>query len=169
MSRSLPRVDFTVAPPGLRPPTVEDHGGGRRNYGCEYCGWWHPTSPFPFPNCWYCGAQPSYHHGRCCPRRPRGELDETPAEPVELNHGCAVPTSAGPESTACTRTISQTPVIVNPSPEWLETCRGFGAGHLPMKALPAPRSQQPLGFDDSDAGIHGLESQISNLLGSQQA
>ena len=41
------------------------------NRGCEYCGWWHPNSPFPFPNCNLCGARPSYHHGRCCPQRPR--------------------------------------------------------------------------------------------------
>ena len=24
------------------------------NYGCEYCGYWHPQSPFPFPNCNFC-------------------------------------------------------------------------------------------------------------------
>ena len=23
--------------------------------------------PFEFEYCWYCGAQPSHHHGRCCP------------------------------------------------------------------------------------------------------
>ena len=81
----------------------------------------------------------------------------------------SVPTSAGPEMTACTTTISQTSVIVNPSTEWLETCIGFGADHLPIKALPAPRSQQPLGSDDSDARIHELEAQMSNLIRSQQA
>ena len=41
------------------------------NRGCEYCGWWHPNSPFPFPNCNLCGARPSYHHGRRRPQRPR--------------------------------------------------------------------------------------------------
>ena len=41
------------------------------NRGCEYCGWWHANSPFPFPNCNLCGARPSYHHGRCRPQRPR--------------------------------------------------------------------------------------------------
>ena len=43
----------------------------RHNYGCEYCGYWHPQSQFPFPNCNFCGARPSYHHGRCCPSRRR--------------------------------------------------------------------------------------------------
>ena len=37
------------------------------NYGCEICRWWSRTSPFPFPHCTYCGEQPAYHHGRCCP------------------------------------------------------------------------------------------------------
>ena len=40
------------------------------NYGCEICGWWSRTSPFPFPHCTYCGEQPAYHHGRCCPQNP---------------------------------------------------------------------------------------------------
>ena len=35
---------------------------------CEFCGWWNPTTPFPFEHCKFCDATPSYHHGRCCPR-----------------------------------------------------------------------------------------------------
>ena len=34
---------------------------------CEFCGWWHPQTPFPFKHCNHCDATPSYHHGRCCP------------------------------------------------------------------------------------------------------
>ena len=55
----------------------------RRNYGCEYCGWWHPRSPFPFPRCNLCGAAPSYHHGRCCPRRPRPAAEERGKKIIE--------------------------------------------------------------------------------------
>ena len=40
-------------------PSAKGH-----NYGCEYCGWWNPRAPFPFPSCNICGASPSYHHGR---------------------------------------------------------------------------------------------------------
>ena len=40
--------------------------------GCEYCGWWHPNSPFPIPNCSTCGDTPSYHHGSCCPKSSPG-------------------------------------------------------------------------------------------------
>ena len=37
-------------------------------YACEFCG---VTSPgIPFASCWYCGDEPSWHHGRCCPRKP---------------------------------------------------------------------------------------------------
>ena len=41
------------------------------NHGCEYCGRWCAPEPFPFPSCRYCGARPSYHHGRCCPMKPQ--------------------------------------------------------------------------------------------------
>ena len=49
------------------------------NYGCEICRWWSNGSPFPFPNCIYCGERPTYHHGRCCPQNPynlSGPYDE---------------------------------------------------------------------------------------------
>ena len=39
------------------------------NQGCEYCR--EPCHPFPYPDCWYCKAAPSYHHGRCCPEKPK--------------------------------------------------------------------------------------------------
>ena len=43
------------------------------NFGCEICGQWYPPSPFPFPSCRFCGAVPAYHHGRCCPEKPKDE------------------------------------------------------------------------------------------------
>ena len=35
---------------------------------CEYC---YQYARVPFEVCWYCGDQPCYHHGRCCPLKPR--------------------------------------------------------------------------------------------------
>ena len=34
---------------------------------CEYCG--RPSPGIPFARCNFCGARPSWHHGRCCPWR----------------------------------------------------------------------------------------------------
>ena len=34
---------------------------------CSVCG---AFARVPFPNCNFCGARPSYHHGRCCAARP---------------------------------------------------------------------------------------------------
>ena len=48
--------------------------GKSHKCGCEYYGRWYPQSPFPFPSCSFCGSRPSYHHGRCCPMRPRSGL-----------------------------------------------------------------------------------------------
>ena len=50
------------------------------NVGCEYCGRWYPPSPFPFPNCRFCGAAPAYHHGRCCLSRPSDEDVRAPPQ-----------------------------------------------------------------------------------------
>ena len=36
---------------------------------CEYCG--RPSPGIPFARCNFCGARPSWHHGRCCPWRMR--------------------------------------------------------------------------------------------------
>ena len=35
---------------------------------CEYC---YQYARVPFEVCWYCGDRPCYHHGRCCPLKPR--------------------------------------------------------------------------------------------------
>ena len=48
----------------------------RQNYGCEYCRRWDPQKSFPFPRCYFCGAEPSYHHRRCCPMRPSPIIEE---------------------------------------------------------------------------------------------
>ena len=54
------------------------------NYGCEICGWWDHLSPFPFPNCYWCGDRPSYHHGRCCPKLPKeSSTENTDLDPSE--------------------------------------------------------------------------------------
>ena len=47
---------------------------------CEVCHTRKPTEPWPFfwPYCRTCGDKPSYHHGRCCPKR-RG-ANTTPAK-----------------------------------------------------------------------------------------
>ena len=38
---------------------------------CEYCQIGDfPSSEFPFAACKFCGASPSYHHGRCCMNHP---------------------------------------------------------------------------------------------------
>jgi hypothetical protein len=38
---------------------------------CEYCNNGNLGSgTIPFSSCLYCGASPSYHHGRCCTRKP---------------------------------------------------------------------------------------------------
>ena len=37
---------------------------------CEICNTAGAT-PMPFPDCRYCGARPSYHHGSCCPVKNR--------------------------------------------------------------------------------------------------
>jgi len=39
---------------------------------CEFCGRCYPGEQFPFPQCRFCGDSPSWHHGRCCLERPRG-------------------------------------------------------------------------------------------------
>ena len=37
---------------------------------CEFCLSVYPGESFPFRFCTFCGVNPSWHHGRCCPRRP---------------------------------------------------------------------------------------------------
>ena len=69
-----------------RPEPTDSSSSSSNNpmdkFGCDYCGWWHPNSPFPIPSCFFCGETPSYHHGRCCPmkppRRPNRECPWTP-------------------------------------------------------------------------------------------
>ena len=36
---------------------------------CEICRQLYDGETLPFEHCRYCGDTPSYHHGRCCPRR----------------------------------------------------------------------------------------------------
>ena len=53
-----------------------DRLAGRGNYAvtslvhrhgqCEIC---HEPARTPLGACWHCSANPSYHHGRCCPSR----------------------------------------------------------------------------------------------------
>lgn len=38
---------------------------------CEFCRQRFPPEIFPFEACFFCGDRPSWHHGRCCPQRPR--------------------------------------------------------------------------------------------------
>ena len=49
---------------------------------CEYC---LGIATVPFAQCWYCGIKPSYHHGRCCPMKPRqpGAMDNLSAPVAE--------------------------------------------------------------------------------------
>ena len=56
------------------PANNSDSSSNKPTYkvGCEYCGWWHPNSPFPIPSCSTCGDTPSYHHGSCCPKSSPG-------------------------------------------------------------------------------------------------
>ena len=37
---------------------------------CEICD---AFSSVPHALCWYCGAAPSWHHGRCCPAKPQSD------------------------------------------------------------------------------------------------
>ena len=37
---------------------------------CESCGRVWPGEALPFRSCHFCGASPSWHHGRCCFRAP---------------------------------------------------------------------------------------------------
>ena len=51
----------------------KNHNGGHSGeicfnwHTCEYCG--RPSPGIPFARCNFCGARPSWHHGRCCPWR----------------------------------------------------------------------------------------------------
>ena len=42
---------------------------------CEMCRRRFFGENIPFPDCWYCGAHPSGHHGRCCAWKPKGSKD----------------------------------------------------------------------------------------------
>jgi len=56
-----PRSDLQAAAPSPQPAAQMP---GRF---CCICG---GHARVPFPSCSYCGDQPSYHRGRCCPRKP---------------------------------------------------------------------------------------------------
>jgi len=45
-----------------------------KSVGCEYCGSWHGDETPPYQTCNYCHASPSFHHGRCCPRKPAASV-----------------------------------------------------------------------------------------------
>ena len=51
---------------------------------CEYCEKSAGRESLPFPDCNYCSASPSYHHGRCCPHEPSFQKD-SPVTPEVLN------------------------------------------------------------------------------------
>ena len=53
-----PRGDAYLARYGPDPPV---------DRVCYICGGF---GRVPFAECWYCGASPSWHHGRCCPNAP---------------------------------------------------------------------------------------------------
>ena len=52
---------------------------------CRICGGY---ARVPFQRCWYCGDAPSYHHGRCCPAKPRGV--PTPNRAHSTDNRCSV-------------------------------------------------------------------------------
>ena len=46
---------------------------------CEFCLSVYPGEWFPFRLCTFCGVNPSWHHGRCCPPGARGLRRGSPA------------------------------------------------------------------------------------------
>ena len=50
-------ADQETSSPSSRQKVKDEVGPDSKshNYGCEYCGCWHPQSPFPFPDCRFCG------------------------------------------------------------------------------------------------------------------
>ena len=44
---------------------------------CEYCGKSARRNSLRNPDCNYCSASPSYHHGRCCPYEPSFKKDSS--------------------------------------------------------------------------------------------
>jgi hypothetical protein len=51
---------------------IQEIGAGRNDptKRCEICD---AFSSVPHALCWYCGAAPSWHHGRCCPAKPQSD------------------------------------------------------------------------------------------------
>ena len=58
-TRVIPVVPEKPATVPLRPATVP--------LRCEFCTDSVNPKIFPYKHCSFCGASPSYHHGRCCP------------------------------------------------------------------------------------------------------
>ena len=84
--------------PGLPDSSSSGSNNPMDRFGCDYCGWWHPNSPFPFPSCNFCGETPSYHHGRCCPLKPtrRSERERSPITEERLRPDQASPDPVPP-------------------------------------------------------------------------
>jgi hypothetical protein len=62
------------------------------NLVCEYCqigGF--GTSTFPFSMCRFCGASPSYHHGRCCMNKTVGRPHSMRSEIGSVQSGKSLP------------------------------------------------------------------------------
>ena len=60
---------------------------------CEYCG--RPSPGIPFARCNFCGARPSWHHGRCCPCLDRRTGCTNPKEDGLAQDGLAQETGWG--------------------------------------------------------------------------
>ena len=70
-SRSPSEQELRVGPESAPPQCWNPRQLIPRLAVCEFCRRRFPPERFPFHACFYCGASPSWHHGRCCPQRPR--------------------------------------------------------------------------------------------------
>ena len=62
--RSVLHIRDGVAYDGDECPTAATDNERR----CSIC---YDRARVPFDECWFCGQSPSWHHGRCCPDKPR--------------------------------------------------------------------------------------------------
>ncbi len=73
----------TLLPPDLVEYMHEVRGGTLpRRHICSFCKeplWEHSSEACPFANCFFCGDEPAYHHGWCCPHNRDSLLYEGPS------------------------------------------------------------------------------------------
>ena len=102
---------------------------------CEYC---LGFAKVPFAQCWYCGSKPSYHHGRCCPLKPRqpgaylrfhckhglqSDVDLNRVHSARHSHACRNSSSLGvSQQVKAVRTALKTRFL---NSEFTPVCLGF--------------------------------------------